>query len=108
MTSTKENQVSEQITITTHNQIIQEKALLKSNQISEYVFINISCMFSSSLFIQLLNFVNVDKNVLYRLPIIFLSSTLIIVGISFALKKQPTLKLYLLFASILMGLIVGC
>ena len=102
-----DNRDSEQLNIQVRNQIIQEKVLIKSSEISTTLFQSLLINFSTALIIQLLSIIPSSYSLRTLLPTIFLVLTTISVLILILLKKQPTLKTYLLLIAFLIGLIIG-
>ncbi|GAX46260.1 hypothetical protein NIES4075_72810 [Tolypothrix sp. NIES-4075] len=101
------NSSEENIQIKVNNNIVAEKTLVKSNEITSLLFENLLIVFTTSLITQLLFLVPASYNLRNLLPTIVLSLFGIISLVLVVIKKKPTLKSYLYLLSFLIGIIIG-
>lgn len=105
----KDNQkeYQEEINITTNTTYLNEKSLEKDSKLSETIFQLILCTFSSSLFIQIISNFKHSYILLDNLANIFLLSLAAIAIINSSSKFRLSIKSYLIFFAVLIGIVVG-
>lgn len=103
----KQHSPEENVLIKINNQIANEKVLLPIKDINLLVFQCLFICFGSALIIQIVSIVPVS----YRIRDFSITLVLFIFAafVIFLIlnKKVPTLKFYLFFAALLVGLIIG-
>ena len=99
--------MQEEINITTNTSYLNEKALEKSKDYSEYAFILISSVFTSSIFIQLIRLIPNSYMIAFQIPIILLALFIAVNMILYLMNKVFSLKVYLLIAAIVFGFVIA-
>ncbi|MDY6900091.1 MAG: hypothetical protein SWZ49_18735 [Cyanobacteriota bacterium] len=107
MSKFNSDNVQEEISITTNTQYLNEKALEKSKGYSEYAFILISSVFSSSIFIQFIRIIPNSFLIALQIPIILLTLFIAINMYLFVMNKVFSLKVYLLIGGIILGMVIA-
>ena len=107
MSKFNSDNLQEEINITTNTQYLNEKALEKNKDYSEYAFILISSVFTSSIFIQLIRLIPNSYMIAFQIPIILLALFIAINMILYLMNKVFSLKVYLMIAAIVFGLVIA-
>lgn len=105
----QENQkeYQEEIQITTNTTYLNEKSLEKDNKLSQTIFELILCTFSSSLFVQIISLIEHSYILFDNLTNIFLLCLAVIAIINSSNKFRLSVKSYLIFSSIVIGIVIG-
>lgn len=102
-----QKEYQEEINITTNTTYLNEKSLEKDSKLSETIFQLILCTFSSSLFIQIISTFKHSYLLLDNLTNIFLLCLAVIAIINSSNKFRLSVKSYLIFSSIVIGIVIG-
>ena len=101
------SEIQEEINISTNTTYLNEKALERSKDYSEFAFILISATFTSSIFIQLIQLIPNSYMIAFQIPIIIAALFIAINMGVYLMNKMFSLKVYLLMGAVVLGLVLG-
>lgn len=101
------NSTEENVIVKVDNQVAQERTLIKSSEINTLLFQSLLVTFSSSLITQVIFLIPASYKIFSLLPNILLVVCILATLVLIVIKKQPTLKSYLLLIAFLIGVAIG-
>lgn len=101
------NSTEENVIVNLKSPVVQERTLVKSNDINTTLFQSLLVTFSSSLLTQVIFLIPPSYKIFSLLPNILLVVCILATLIMIVLKKEPNLKSYLLLIAFLIGVAIG-